>query len=168
MLYDRLTLDQEPFRLEPELRTLEPFRLVAYQSTESYIPHFWNQYNTRLWSKKLSGGKVVEDFGVSDWDPVRQKLNYYIGIRETDADGDLTGTVTLEIAGGEYAVFDTPSASHFDFVNNIHRTWSYIGQVWLPENGYQRTGGYELESYVEESRLFSERIYIPIMKGTGK
>lgn len=161
-LYDRLTFEDQSFRLDAKLITLEPFRLVVYKSDEDFAPHFWNKYNTKQWSRKLSGGAIVEDFGVSAWDASRSKLDYYIGIREADAHGDLTGTETLDIAGGLYAVFDTPATTHFDFVNTIHRTWDYIARVWMPENGYRRTGGYELESYVEESRNFSERIYIPI------
>lgn len=161
-LYDRMSFEAVPFRLEAKLMTFEHFRLVAYQSDEDFPPHFWNKYNSKQWSKKLSGGKTVEDFGVSLWNHALHKVTYYIGVRETDAGGDLTDTVTLDIAGGLYAVFDTPPATHFDFVNTIHRTWDYIIDVWLPENGYRRTGGFELESYVEESRKFSERIYIPI------
>jgi len=41
----------------------------------------------------------------------------------------------------------------------------YIARVWLPETGWRRTGTFELESYMEESRQYSEKIYIPI---TGK
>lgn len=162
-LYEPIKFEYEPFRVEAQLVTLEPFRLVTYKSDESFAPHFWNKYNTRQWSKKLSGGKTVEDFGVSDWNAERNELVYYIGIREEDAQGDLTGTEVLDIEGGLYAIFDTPHTTHFDFVNSIHRTWDYIGRIWLPENGYQRRGGFELESYVEESHLFSERIYIPII-----
>ena len=76
----------------------------------------------------------------------------------------MSGTVTLHVEGGLYAVFRTPPATHIDFVCTIHKTWNYILDVWLPENGYVSTGGYELESYVEESRLFSEVIYIPIKR----
>jgi AraC family transcriptional regulator len=68
----------------------------------------------------------------------------------------------LSINGGLYAVFATPKTSHYDFVNTIHRTWNYINCIWLPCNGYSRTGGYEFETYTEESRSFSENIYIPI------
>ena len=49
-------------------------------------------------------------------------------------------------------------------ISTIHKTWDYIARVWLPEIGYVRSGGYELESYVEESREFSETIYISIKK----
>lgn len=161
-LYDRITFEQPPFRVDARLVTLEPFRLVVYKSDECYAPHFWNRYNAKKWSEKLSGGQTAEDFGVSIWNISRNKLEYYIGIRESEALGDRTGTELLDIAGGLYAVFDTPSSTQFDFVNTIHRTWDYIGRVWLTENGYRRTGGFELESYIEKSRIFSERIYIPI------
>ncbi len=161
-LYDRMMFDNPPFHLDAELATLEPFCLVVYKSDEGFAPHFWNKYNTKRWSKKLSGGSTVEDFGVSAWDASRDRLDYYIGIRAEDAHGDLTDTETLDIPGGLYAIFDTPISTPFDFVNTIHLTWDYIGRVWLPENGYRRTGGFELESYVEESHIFTERIYIPI------
>lgn len=163
-LYDRITFDQSSFRVDGKLVVLEPFRLIAYKSDEAFPPNFWNKYNAKKYSEKLSGGAVVEDFGVSIWDSVRQKLDYYIGIPEVAAHGDLSQTVAIDIAGGLYAVFATPPATHFDFVNTIHRTWDYIGRNWLAENGYQRTGGIEFESYVEESRTFSEKIYIPVVR----
>lgn len=163
-LYGRLVLESTDFQVEGKLAIIEPFQLVVYPSDESFVPNFWNKYNVNQWSRKLSGGAAVEDYGVSYWNPETHKLDYYIGVRKEAAKGDLTNAVTLKIEGGLYAVFQTPPASHYDFVNTIHKTWDYIAKVWLPENGYMRTGGYELESYVEESREFSETIYIPITK----
>ena len=161
-LYDRIVFPTPPLKLEARLANLSPFAIAAYPCDEEYPPNFWNKYNAKKWSKKLSGGKTVEDFGACIWNPATQKLDYYIGIRAADAKGNLAGTVNLPIEGGLYALFDTPPATHFNFVNTIHRTWEYIAEVWLPENGYRRTGGFELESYVESSRTFSETIYIPI------
>lgn len=163
-LYDRLNFDLPPFRADGRILSLDPFRLTVYKSDEDYTPNFWNKYNAKKRSYQLSGGQTVADFGVSKWNDASGKLDYFIGIRETDAKGNCAGTVTLDIPGGVYAVFDTPSTTHFNFVNTIHRTWEYIGQVWLPENGYARTGGYEFETYTEASRLFSEQIYIPVKK----
>ncbi len=163
-LYDRITLEAASFHVKPELRWMESFQLVVYPSDESFPPNFWNKYNVKQWSKKLSGGAVVEDFGVSFWNPQKQKQDYFIGIHAEDAKGDTSGAITLDIKGGLYAIFETPQATHFDFVNTIHHTWDYIMEEWLPQNGYARTEGYELESYVEESRSFSETIYIPIRK----
>ena len=162
-LYDRVILSAVPPRIEADITELEEFCLVAYPSDEASPPQFWNKYNAGGLSGRLSGGRVVEDFGVSEWDATTQTLRYYIGIRENEACGDRTGTVTLTISRGTYAVFETTPTTQFDFVSTIRLTWDQIG-VWLLENGYRRTGGYELESYIEESRLFSERIYIPVIK----
>ena len=49
-----------------------------------------------------------------------------------------------------------------DFVGVIRRTWDWIYGVWLPRSRYRRADGYELESYIESSRTYTERIYVPI------
>lgn len=161
-LYDRIDFDEPEFCVEGKLQILEPFFLIVYPSDEKNPPDFWNKYNTKGWSKKLSGGNVVEDIGVSSWNEAEKRLDYFIGIRKEETHGDLSGTVELEVRGGLYAVFETPAASHFDFVNTIHKTWDYIGRVWLPEHGYRKVNSYELECYTESSRTYSETIYIPV------
>ncbi len=163
-LYDRLYFELPVYRVDGFIHELESFQIVAYKCDEAEPHRFWNRYNAEERSCRLSGGRVVQDFGVSKWNDSLRKIDYYIGIRKTDVQGECSNTVTLNISGGLYAVFDTPPSTYFDFVNTIHNTWSYIGKVWLPENGYVRTGGYEIESYIEKSRTFSERIYIPIKK----
>ena len=161
-LFNRMQAESKESEVSCKLVYIPSFRLVVYKSDEAFPPHFWNRYNVGGWSKILSGGRVVEDFGVSEYHSDTGKLDYYIGIRETDAEGDRTGTVSLLLEEAIYAVFDTPPASPGEFVNTIHRTWEYIRR-WIPENGYKRTGGLELESYTEQSHLFSERIYIPVI-----
>lgn len=161
-LYERVTLVPAPFAPGVEIVTLEPFRVVAFPSDEAFPPHFWNRYNVGGWSRRLSGGAVVEDLGVCRWNPDTRRLDYWIGIRECDARSDHAGTVTLDIPGGVYAVITTPPATQIDFVEIIRRTWDWIADVWLPGHGYRRTGGYEFECYFEDSRAFSEKIYIPI------
>lgn len=161
-LYKSICFETEPFGVTPTITQLEPFVLTVYKSDEPFPPNFWNKYNGRKWSKKLSGGSVCEDYGVSIWNNKENRLDYFIGIRKEYAHCDPTGTMELSIDGGLYAVFATPKTSHYDFVNTIHRTWNYINCVWLPDNGYGKTGGYEFETYTEESRSFSENIYIPI------
>lgn len=159
-LYEAISFETPTFEVIPEFTYLEPFTVIAYKSDEAYPPNFWNKYNSRKWSKKLSGGKACEDYGVNAWNDSEDKLDYFIGIRKEKALGDTGGTVELLIQGGLYAVFTTPRTSHYDFVNAIHRTWGYINGKWLPSSGYRRAGGYEFESYVEESRTYSEKIYI--------
>jgi AraC family transcriptional regulator len=161
-LYDRIKFILPDYSLEPEIVQLEAFTLVGYPSDEKYAPNFWNKYNAKKWSVKLSGGTVCEDYGVSLWNAEEKRIDYYIGIRKENAKGDLSGTSKLTIPGGLYALFQTPLTTHFDFVNTIHSTWNYINNVWLQKGNYEHAGGYEFESYIEKSRLFSEKIYIPI------
>jgi AraC family transcriptional regulator len=161
-LYEAITFETAPFHVIPEITYLEPFVLTVYKSDEAYTPNFWNKYNSRKWSKKLSGGKVCEDYGVSAWNEPENKLDYYIGIHKDNALGNIDDAINLLVKGGLYAVFTTPKTSHYDFVNTTHRTWDYINCEWLPNSGYKRTGGFEFESYIEESRTFSEKIYIPL------
>ena len=97
-----------------------------------FPPNFWNKYNSRKWSKKLSGGRVCEDYGVSIWNEEKRQVDYFIGIRKEQAMGN--------------------------------RTWYYINTKWKKESGYCYTGGTQFETYIEESRTFQEKIYIPHMR----
>jgi len=163
-LYDRFRLDITPFKVIPKIITLSDFTLICYASDEDYTPNFWNKYNSKKLSYRLSGGKTVADYGVCWWSNEKKRLDYFIGIRADDASGDITGTAQLKIPAGLYAVFATPPASHFDFVNTVHRTWNYIFHCWMPQSGYRCAAGYEyqFEIYIEASRTYSEDIYIPI------
>ncbi|MDD4124861.1 MAG: AraC family transcriptional regulator [Eubacteriales bacterium] len=163
-LYEAIAFDQQPLDITPDIINLEAFILIVYKSDEAYPPDFWNKYNGRMWSKWLSGGQVCEDYGVSTWNAAENKLDYFIGIKEENACGDTTDTLKLKIKGGLYAVFSTPKTSPYNFINTIHRTWAYILNVWMPQSIYRCAVGnaYQFESYVEESRAFSEKIYIPI------
>jgi AraC family transcriptional regulator len=145
-LTEAISFETAPFEATPIISYLEPFVLTVYKSDEAYPPNFWNKYNSKKWSKKLTGGKVCEDYGVSIWNEAENKLDYYIGVKKSDALGDTADTAELSIKGGLYAIFTTPPASHLDFINVIHRTWNYINTKWLPESGYMRTGGRRFES----------------------
>ncbi len=163
-LYDRFPLQAAPFEIKPEIIMLSDFVLTVYKSDEDYTPNFWNKYNCKNLSKQLSGGKVCADYGVCRWNNETNRLDYFIGIRTEDIDGNTSGTTQLLVSGGLYAVFSTPPSNHFNFVNIIHRIWNYIFNVWMPGSEYRCTTdhGYQFETYVEASHTFSEDIYIPI------
>jgi AraC family transcriptional regulator len=163
-LYDRLRLNIKPFEVTPKIITLPDFILTGFPSDEDYAPNFWNKYNCKKLSYRLSGGSTVTDYGVCWWNQEKNRLDYFIGIQRDNVNGDIMGTTELKIPGGLYAVFATPPASHFDFVNTIHRTWKYIFHDWMPQNGYKCATGYkyQFETYIEANRTFSENIYIPI------
>ncbi|MDR1328782.1 MAG: AraC family transcriptional regulator [Oscillospiraceae bacterium] len=147
---------------DPEFAVLPELSLVVYACDEERPPQFWNKYNCRKLSQRLSGGAVVEDFGVGRFNEFTGRLDYWIGIREAEANGNTDNTVNLTVPGGSYAIFTTTPATQDDFVHVIHRTWAYINNIWLTRSGFRHTGGYEMESYIEDSRTYSERIYIPI------
>jgi AraC family transcriptional regulator len=163
-LYDRLEVNKQEMNIQPKLCMLNAFRVIAYPSDETFPPHFWNKYNANGWSKRLTGGMIVEDYGISCWNAEKNRLDYAIGVKEEHACGDRSNTVVLDIPQGMYAVFETPSATAHDFVATIRRTWDWIYSDWLPQSGYRRAPGFELESYVESSRKYSERIYVPLIK----
>ena len=161
-LYEPLSSEEKTFCLIPEIITIPSFSLTVYKSDEDDPPKFWNKYNAKKRSFGLSGGKTCEDFGVSIWNHSEGKLDYFIGILTENAGRNIPGTQELHIPGGLYALFQTPITTHARFIHTIHSTWEYINTVWLPQGRYQRTGNYEFETYIEESRVFSEKIYIPI------
>jgi AraC family transcriptional regulator len=163
-LYDRPRLYIKPFEVTPKIITLPDFSLTGFPSDEDYAPNFWNKYNCKKLSYRISSGNTVTDYGVCWWNQEKNRLDYFIGIQRDDVSGDISGTTELKIPGGLYAVFATPPASHFDFVNTIHRTWKYIFHDWMQQNGYKCATGYkyQFETYIEANRTFSENIYIPI------
>ncbi len=163
-LYERIKFDNTEFFVIPKIIEIDDLYITAYKSDEDYIPNFWNKYNAKKLSQKLSGGKIVKDYGVSIWNKTENKVDYYCGIESSNAKGDISGTVELFINGGLYAVFSTPPSTHADFVNVIHKTWKFINCKWPNQSGYRHTGKAQFECYVEESRTYSEDIFIPIEK----
>ncbi len=161
-LYTRFEFAPPCYALDFDIVELDSFRIVAYTSDEEDPTNFWNKYNTKGLSKYLSGGRDVVDYGVCRWNEVSSRLDYWIGISEHDVAGDVSGTVTLSIMGGLYAVFHTPVATHIDFVRTIRKTWDAIYREWLPQSCYEYRHDYEFECYMEKSRLFSETICVPI------
>ena len=144
------------------LAYLDGFTLTVYPFGDDYAPHAWNTYNAEHRSLKLTGGEIAEDYGVM-YRNREGRLIYYIGVRSSDARGDTSDTEQLTVSGGLYAVFRTHPSDQHDFISVIHRTWDWIYAQWLPASGYRRNFGYEMESYTESGRTFSETIYVPIV-----
>lgn len=166
-LFNKFSLETTLLRVEPEILWLDELTMVAYKCDEEYVPNFWNKYNCKKLSKKLSGGVICADYGVSIRNNEENTKAYFCGISSEYAIGDREGTVEIKIPAGQYAVFTTPASTHFDFVNTIHMTWQYINFEWLPNCEYERRPAPEFETYIEDSRTFSEKIYIPISKKGG-
>ena len=161
-LFQPFEFEKSEISPDVSMRYIKGFSVVAYPCDEDLPTSFWNKYHAEKRSLRLSGGEITEDFGVMRWNSEKGRLDYYIGICAEKAKGDISGTVRLDIVEGLYAVFDTPPASQHDFVSVIRRTWDWIYSDWLPNSGYCRGDGFEMESYAETSRIYSERIYVPL------
>lgn len=126
------------------------------------IPRHWNRFHTQKLARTLPGcpkDDWYDDVGCLTWTPNQQPC-YICGIW-SDMQGP-EGSVQCRIPAGLYAVFHSPTADAFTFVETIHRTWDYAIQVWLPVSPYYQEKGPMFETYCEISRTFTERIYIPI------
>ena len=163
-LLHKQDIEDDHFAVVPKIIELKPFSATVYKSDETDHTKFWNRYNSGGFSSKLSGGEAQLDYGFSEWNFKEHKLDYYIGILTELAHGDLSGTVHSDVEGGLYAVFDTPKVDKHRFVNYIHKTWAYIYDEWLPQSEYINGGGLDFETYKEDSREFSERIFIRIKR----
>jgi AraC family transcriptional regulator len=101
---------------------------------------------------------------IIDNDVGNGSFSYLIGMEVDDSDQIGKECVKITIPSAHYAVFNTPPADTGTFVRNIHKTWHYIYQVWLPQTGFVHMGTHEFETYCEASYSFSEEIWIPLAK----
>lgn len=104
-LYGRFRFGEGDFSVMPRIVEIQPFLLTVYPCDEDRVPNFWNKYNARGLSLKLSGGREVWDYGVSSWNHEENRLDYFLGIRSEFALGDIQGTWQLPIAGGSTQCF---------------------------------------------------------------
>ena len=163
-LYGRFSFEKETNLPTSTIAYLKGFYVTAYSFCGSSPNRAWNVYNASGRSRALTDTDDAVDYGVMCWNTERKALDYYIGVKRELVKNSDKNTVDLFISSGVYAVFDTPPASQHTFAEVISETWAYIYRKWLPENGFKRAKGYEFECYAEQSRLYTERIFVPIEK----
>jgi AraC family transcriptional regulator len=159
----------EPFALpEPEIVEIPERVLCGYplymtpDMKHGAIPGFFNRYHEQRLACTLPGvpgDGWFDDVGCNIYRGF-EKWAYVIGAW-ADRPGP-EGTVFVTIPADLHAVFATPPADAFTFVETIHKTWEAIYRDWLPNSRYARAPGPDYETYCEISHTFSERIYIPI------
>lgn len=130
------------------------------------VPKHWNNYHGRKLYDRIgikTDPSSRYDIGLmTGYDFVNDRFSYVLGLEVEDF-AEISGDCTkMIVPAARYAVFRTPRADTHTFVRNIHMTWNYIYNVWLPGSGFRHTGTHEFETYCEESHTFSEEIWIPI------
>jgi len=179
LLFEKLDLlgheqSRKCIEIEPFIVEVESFKVYGYMLTSTVgksgyeVPQFWNKYNCNGLGKKLHpeiDSRIRQDYGVSIVDKDTGNFDYLIGVK---CDGmilsEIESTACIDIHSGTYAVFKTPVADNFTFVETIHRSWEYIFNEWLPNSQFEQRDGYQFETYCEASHKFSEEIYFPIKK----
>lgn len=164
----RLPTD-EPFVLpEPEIIELPKRALCGYpfyvtpDMRHGEIPGFFNSYHQKRLAYTLPGVPEdgwFDDVGCNIYKGF-DRWAYIVGVW-ADEPGP-KGTLRVTIPADLHAVFTTPPADAFTFVETIHRTWDAIYRNWLPNSLYARAPGPDYETYCEISHTFSEKIHIPI------
>jgi AraC family transcriptional regulator len=155
--------------LEPQIQRKDSLILYGYtfltnSANRHYdIPKFWNRYHVKKLGKNFDNLYCsTERIDVGWLEECPNGLyKYTIGVIANE-DG-LNGTEKIIIPPAAYAVFETPLADAFTFVENIHSTWDYIYSKWLPQSQYKQANSFAFECYCEESRIFSEKIYVPVV-----
>lgn len=161
----------QPFVLpEPEITETPERRLCGYPfdiepgARHGAIPRLFNRYHGQKLAFTLPDATPdgwFDDVGCSVYGPGGTRT-FIIGVW-SDKKGP-SGTVLITIPAGQYAVFTTPPADAFTFVETIHRTWNAINGSWLPDSPYARAPGPDFETYCEISHTFSETIHIPVIR----
>lgn len=165
--------------LTPEFVNKPSFKLAGFLCRTTWkdganaidAPKHWNTYHgCKLYDRIGVRTDPTSRFDIgiiTDYDFKNSRFSYIIGI-EVDDFKEINGEcVKMTVPAARYAVFRTPPADTHTFVRNIHMTWGYIYNFWLPQTGFRHTGTHEFEIYCEESRTFSEEIWIPIEERKG-
>lgn len=166
---------EDNFFVEPRFVRKPAFKLAGYQVKTSWIdnknlsdiPKMWNTYHANNLGETIPNGVNPfqrYDIGIcTDFDPLKQKFTYIIGVEVKSFENMPESVITKIVPEAEYVVFSTPKADTYTFVSTIHRTWRFIYQQWFPYSEFEPAGTHEFETYCEDSRTYSEDIYIPVI-----
>jgi predicted transcriptional regulator YdeE/DNA-binding transcriptional MerR regulator len=154
--------------MEPKFVT-KPAFLVAgtrYQgkNANQEIAVMWDQdFLPRIHEIKRVDPYV--SYGVCIMEPgmPEGEFAYIAGCEVADPADTPDGMTVFEVPEQEYAVF-----AHRGRAEEIPATYEYVHQVWLPNSGYRRVNGPDMEVYTNEFHGFEEGsvlyIYIPVEK----
>lgn len=160
--------------LTPEFIDKPSFKLTGFLcpiwkdgTNNTDIPKHWNTYHGRRLYERIGvrsdpASRLDIGMTITGYDFNIDRFSYIIGIEVNDFKGINEECVKITVPAARYAVFRTPPADTRTFVRNIHMTWGYIYNIWFPQTVFKHTGTHEFETYCEESRTFSEEIWIPI------
>jgi len=151
--------------MEPKIVSKPAFTIVGVKyrgkNESNEIKQMWDDFGPRMGEIKHMVDKHV-CYGVcANMDEQSHEFDYFAGF-EVDSTADIPGRmVSFEVPAATYAVFRTT-------LPDVGQTFDHAYCNWMPQSGYQATGGPDLELYDEEfdpADLESTfEIFVPIMK----
>jgi AraC family transcriptional regulator len=149
--------------MEPRIAKVEAFTVVGMRvhgkNENDEIPQMWQAFGARAKEiKHLVNPHVC--YGIcANMDESTGAFDYVVGI-EVDNIADLPeGMVSWNVPEGTYAVFTCT-------LPTVGETFRHAYHTWLPQSGYQLTGGPDFELYDEhfdpQDPGSKMDVYIPI------
>ncbi len=149
--------------MQPKIVDRPGFTVVGLKyrgkNENNEIPQLWQVLMPRVGDIK----NMVDDhvaYGISaNVDESSGEFDYIAGFAVSTIEDVPEDMVSFEVPGSKYAVFPTT-------LPKIGETFKNAYHTWLPEGGYQPTGGPEFEAYDERfdpqdpGSLFD--LYIPV------
>ena len=151
--------------MEPKIVILPAFKVVGMRyfgkNEHHEISELWGQANQRL--SEIHHAASQNAYGVCIMlpDAPTGEFEYIAGLEVSQAEEVPDGMVVREVPFSQYAVF-----THLGSLEELSATYEYIYRSWIPQSGYQLTGGPDFEMYNEDFRDFAPDskfyIYVPI------
>lgn len=149
--------------MEPKIVIRPAFTVVGVRyhgkNENNEIPQMWEAFGPRMHEvKQVINPQVC--YGISDnMDEDTHEFDYIAGCEVASAADIPEGMVSWVVPAGTYAIFTTT-------LPRVGQTFQHAYHTWMPQSGYQGTGGPDFELYDEQ---FDPRdpqsefdLYIPI------
>jgi AraC family transcriptional regulator len=149
--------------MEPKIVSRPAFTVVGVKyhgkNENNEIPQMWQALGPRFGEiQHISEAHTA--YGISaNMDQRTGEFDYIAGFRVSSTESIPEGMVHWEVPGGTYAVFTTT-------LPGLGTTFRHAYHTWLPQSGYQPTGGPDYEVYDEQFDPQNPEsefdVYIPI------
>jgi len=132
--------------IKVEIVTIEGFTVLGleiHSSDSLQIMTLWEEFTPRI--QEIPGVEMDGDaYGVFWGNDEMYDDFTYLSCVESDTTGPIPeGMITLNIPGGEYAVFTFP-------FEKVEEAYAYIYGEWLLVSAYEHGAGYDFEYYPAE------------------
>ena len=151
--------------MEPKFVKLPAFTVIGlryYGKNENQeIKELWDTANRHLNEIHNVSKDAAYGLCIGPVDPVVGEFEYIAGLEVSKVENVPEGMVVREVPAQKYAIF-----THVGSLDKLRDTYNFIYQTWLPQSGYELTGGPDFELYDEDFKDFAPDsrfyIYVPI------